>query len=89
MAWYASAILKTTWGHEPIVPQHPRGWPGVWRDNVFVVRLRKSVKYEEVYLRAYNMVSGAKARLARYLHVSNRVELLKRVEPAPNITALP
>ncbi|SBV36728.1 Integrase catalytic region (fragment) [uncultured Stenotrophomonas sp.] len=37
-----------------------------WRDNVFIERLWKSVKYEEVYLHAYDSVSHARARLARY-----------------------
>jgi putative transposase len=32
-----------------------------WRDNVFVERLWRSVKYEEVYLRAYEGVSDARA----------------------------
>lgn len=34
---------------------------GTWRDNVFVERLWRSVKYEEVYLRAYGSVSEARA----------------------------
>ena len=34
---------------------------GCWRDNVFVERLWKSIKYEEVYLHAYESVSQAKA----------------------------
>ena len=34
---------------------------GAWRDNVFVERLWRSVKYEEVYLRAYEGVSDARA----------------------------
>ena len=34
---------------------------GAWRDNVFVQRLWRSVKYEEVYLRAYEGVSDARA----------------------------
>jgi len=39
---------------------------GAWRDNVFVERLWRSVKYEEVYLRAYDSVGrGRGARLAR------------------------
>ena len=38
----------------------------VWRDNVFVVRLWRSIKYEEVYLHAYDSVSAAKAGIARY-----------------------
>jgi putative transposase len=44
---------------------------GCWRDNVFVERLWKSVKYEEVYLRAYDSVSEAKASLARYFGFYN------------------
>lgn len=39
---------------------------GCWRDNVFVERLWRSVKYEEVYLRAYASVSDARAGLGRY-----------------------
>ena len=37
---------------------------GSWRDNVFVERLWRSVKYEEVYLRAYDSVAEARARSA-------------------------
>jgi putative transposase len=40
---------------------------GQWRDNVFVERLWKSVKYEEVYLKAYDSVSAARTGLAAYL----------------------
>ncbi len=40
---------------------------GAWRDNVFVERLWRSVKYEEVYLRAYDSVSDARASIGRYL----------------------
>ena len=45
---------------------------GAWRDNVFVERLWRSVKYEEVYLRAYDSVSDARASLGRYLDLYNR-----------------
>jgi putative transposase len=45
---------------------------GAWRDNVFVERLWRSVKYEEVYLRAYDSVSDARASLGRYLDFYNR-----------------
>lgn len=34
---------------------------GCWRDKLFVERLWKSIKYEEVYLHAYETVSAAKA----------------------------
>ena len=44
---------------------------GCWRDNVFVERLWRSVKYEEVYLRAYDSVSHARACLARYMDFYN------------------
>ena len=44
---------------------------GCWRDNVFVERLWKSIKYEEVYLRAYESVSAAKAGIGNYLAFYN------------------
>jgi putative transposase len=44
---------------------------GRWLDNVFIERLWKTVKYEEVYLRAYASVSEAKASLARYFDFYN------------------
>lgn len=45
---------------------------GAWRDNVFVERLWRSVKYEEVYLHAYDSVSDARAGIGRYFDVYNR-----------------
>ena len=45
---------------------------GAWRDNVFVERLWRTVKYEEVYLRAYDSVSEARERIGRYLDLYNR-----------------
>ena len=44
---------------------------GAWRDNVFVERLWRTVKYEEVYLRAYACVSEARASIGRYLGFYN------------------
>mgnify|MGYP003365536517 FL=1 len=46
---------------------------GAWRDNVFVERLWKSVKYEEVYLRAYDTVFEARASLGRHLVFYNEL----------------
>ena len=40
---------------------------GAWRDNVFVERVWRSVKYERVYLKAYDNVSAARADIAHYL----------------------
>lgn len=45
---------------------------GSWRDNVFVERLWRSVKYEEVYLRAYDSVAEARRSLGDYLGFYNR-----------------
>lgn len=45
---------------------------GAWRDNVFVERLWRSLKHEEVYLRAYASVSEARASIGRYLDFYNR-----------------
>jgi putative transposase len=40
---------------------------GAWRDNVFVERVWRSVKYERVYLRAYASVSAARRDIAQYI----------------------
>ena len=40
---------------------------GAWRDNVFVERVWRSVKYERVYLRAYASVSAARQDIAQYI----------------------
>ena len=40
---------------------------GAWRDNVMVERLWRSVKYEHVYLTAYDGVAQAKRKIAHYL----------------------
>ncbi len=43
-----------------------------WRDNVFVERLWKTIKYEQVYLHAYATVSEARAKLTAYIDFYNR-----------------
>jgi putative transposase len=44
---------------------------GAWRDNVFVERLWRSIKYEEVYLHAYKTVSEGSVGIGRYLTFYN------------------
>jgi putative transposase len=44
---------------------------GRWADNVFVERLWRSVKYEEIYLRVYGSISDACASLSRYFAFYN------------------
>ncbi len=46
---------------------------GAWRDNVVVERLWRSVKYEEVYLRAHGAVSEARASIGRYLRAGLKI----------------
>jgi putative transposase len=40
---------------------------GAWRDNVFVKRLCKTVKYDHVYLHAYDSTSQAKTKIGEYI----------------------
>ena len=44
---------------------------GSWRDNVFVERLWRSVKYEDIYLRAYESATAVRAGLNRYFNFYN------------------
>jgi putative transposase len=44
---------------------------GQWRDNVFVERLWKSIKDEDVYLKAYETVSDARAGISAYIDFYN------------------
>ena len=46
---------------------------GAWQDNVFVERLWRSIKYEEVHLHAYDSVAKAKTGIARYISFYNTV----------------
>ena len=45
---------------------------GAWRDNVFVERLWRTVKYEHVYLHAYESTSDAKSKIASYFNFYNQ-----------------
>ena len=44
---------------------------GSWRDNVFIERLWRSVKYEDIYLRAYESASAVRTGLNRYFNFYN------------------
>lgn len=53
---------------------------GAWRDNVFVERLWRSVKYEEIYLNAYESMTDAKQALKKYFqfyHQKRKHQTLK------------
>jgi len=51
--------------------RHQHDGKGSWRDNVFIERLWRSVKWEEVYLRAYDTVSEARTSIGSYLSFYN------------------
>lgn len=64
---------------------------GAWRDNVFVERVWRSVKYERVYLKAYGSVSAARADIADYFgwhNTSRPHSSLDRVTPERAYLAL-
>lgn len=45
---------------------------GAWRDDVFVERAWRSIKYDEVYLKAYESVSRARRAIGEYIDLYNR-----------------
>jgi hypothetical protein len=61
LAWPLPDLLKAAGIYISMVGE------GCWRDNVLIKRLRRTIKYEEVYLRAYESVSQAKVSLGRYI----------------------
>jgi len=64
---------------------------GAWRDNVFIERLWRSVKYERVYLHAYDSVAQARTSIMQYLEWHNRAILhssLDRKTPYQAYTSL-
>jgi putative transposase len=46
---------------------------GAWTDNIFIERFWRSLKYEEVYLRAYDTVADAKRFINRYIYKYNTI----------------
>ena len=64
-----SAFTGVLIGHDIAISMDGKG---AWRDNVFVERLWRSIKYEEVYLRAYDSVGEARQSIGRYIDFYNR-----------------
>jgi putative transposase len=56
---------------------------GCWRDNIFVERLWRTLKHEEVYLHAYDSVSAAKLGIERYFTSTTPPSTLQSRRPAP------
>jgi putative transposase len=57
---------------------------GAWRDNVFVERLWRSVKYEEVYLKAYESMADAKQSLKKYFEFYNQQRKHQTLKSKPD-----
>lgn len=55
-----------------------------WRDNVFVERLWRSVKYEEVYLKAYESMADAKQSLKSYFEFYNQQRKHQTLKSKPD-----
>ena len=59
------------------------GWQR-WIDNVFIVRLWRSVKYEEVYLHAYESLTQARNGLEKYFEFHNTKRKHQTLKTKPN-----
>ena len=57
---------------------------GAWRDNVFVERLWRSVKYEEVYLNAYESLPEARQSLKKYFQFYNQSRKHQTLKAVPD-----
>ena len=57
---------------------------GAWRDNVFVERLWRSVKYEEVYLNAYESMADARQSLKKYFGFYNQNRKHQTLKATPD-----
>ena len=62
---------------------------GAWRDDVFVERIWRSVKYEKVYLHAYDSVGEARASLGKYLHFTTANARIRALTPVRRTGPIP
>jgi putative transposase len=53
------------------IVQSMDGKRGLWRDSVVVERFWRSIKYEAVYLHAYDSIAEAKTGIGRYIGFYN------------------
>ena len=65
----SDAFIKILKNHDIDISMDGKGR---WLDNVFVERLWRSVKYEDVYLNAYNSIAEARQGLREYFEFYNR-----------------
>jgi putative transposase len=60
---------------------------GAWRDNVFVERLWRTIKYEEIYLKAYDSVAEARQCIGRFIDWYNHGRPHPSVDRRPPMAA--
>lgn len=60
---------------------------GAWRDNVFVERLWRTIKYEEVYLKAYDSVAEARLGISGFIDWYNHGRPHSSVDKRPPMAA--
>ena len=77
----SEAFIGVLKGHDIQISMDGKG---AWRDNVFVERLWRSVKYEEVYLNAYESMCHAKQRLGRWIDFYNQERKHQTLKATPN-----
>jgi len=58
---------------------------GAWRDNVFVERLWRSVKYEEVYLNAYESMNEARMRIGKWIEFYDSERKHQTLKTTPDL----
>ena len=64
--------VEWTWRVSATLTQISMDGKGCWRDNVFVERLWRSVKYDNVYLHAYETIAAVRTGLTRYFRFFNQ-----------------
>jgi putative transposase len=67
---------------------------GRWVDNVMIERFWRSLKYEDVYLKAYDSVNEARVSIRKYIDFYNAERKHQTLEKTPDqayfvIEALP
>ncbi len=73
------SVLKT---HQIQISMDGRG---AWRDNIFVERLWRSVKYEEVYLNAYESMAEAKSGIGNWIEYYNHARKHQTLGTTPEL----
>jgi putative transposase len=66
-----SITLETVFCIEAVEEALARHGKGAWRVNVFIERLWRTIKYEEVYLHGYANLPDARASIGRYIGFDN------------------